>query len=127
MAGNAGTPYQPISLQQHLGNRKSHRARFVYSGTTFVGQAVTEETVYNNVWYRFPWEFTQSALRGWESQNIYERYLFWRAHEIKITFKNPICIQDQVTADGQVTSGQNLHAQLFGYEDNLYQTGVADL
>ena len=113
-----GTPYQPIALQRHLGNRKTRSGRFVYSGTTYVGSAFKDG--YENVWYRFPWEFTQSAIRSWESLLRAERWLFWRAYRISIEFKNPMSIQDAtVAASGDFTAGQNLHAQLFGYMDTL--------
>lgn len=114
-----------MPLQKHLGNRKTHKTPFVYSGTTFVGtsfQSAGEE----NVWFRFPWEFTQAALRTWETQTIAECYLFWKAHHISIEFKNPICIQDVQGSGVEVQSGQNLHAQLFAYQDNLYMTGIAN-
>lgn len=125
--GGGGTPYQPLALQKHLGNRKSHNTRFVYSGTTFVGASYVNSTDQaTNVWYRFPWEFTQQAIRAWESYNISERYLFWKAHHISIEFKNPICVQDVGSDSGEVTAGQNLHAQLFAYQDNLYTTGIAN-
>ncbi len=123
--GSGGSGTAPLPLQRHAGNRKTFKHVLKYSGTTFIGQSIDAENGSENTWYRFPWEFTQHAIRSWESTRLIEHYLFWKAHRIAITVKNPICIQDQLNPDGQATAGQNLHAQLFGYEDNLYMTGIA--
>lgn len=120
-----GEPFKPIPLQAPEGNRKSWNETLIYSGTTFVGTAINTTDSSTNNWFRFPWEFTQPAQKSWLSNRIVDEYLFWKAKRMRIQFKNPVCIQDVGDAASTITSGQNMHAQLFGYLDSAYSTGVA--
>ncbi len=117
----------PIQLQAPIGNRKEHPTNLVYSGTTFIGPGKDQANpTKENTWYRFPWEHIQAGIRGWIAQNQYERYLTWKAEDITVTFKNPLCIQDISTDGGALaTAGQNMHAQVFGYMDTNYATGIS--
>ncbi len=121
---SGGTPYQPVPLSAHMGNRKTAHIQIKASGTTFV-RAAADGTA-TNLWSRFPWEHQQFFTRAWEKARIPEEYLFWKCKKAHLQVKNPICIQDVGGSEsGLATAGQNLHAQLFGYEDNLYTTGIS--
>jgi len=123
-ASGSGGPYTPVELAKPVYNRKIRHESIQYSGTTFIGPAKVDAN--ENVWYQFPWEYTQAAISSWRRNKLLDQYLVWKATDIRVKFMNPLCIQDIGEATGGLASaGQNLHAQLYAYQDNCYMTGIS--
>lgn len=112
----------PMAMPQH--QRAVDNYRFKAAGTTFVGTGVTSSGDNNN-WYRFPWETCLPFINDWSAIEVSQKWLYWKTKTIHLTIKNPICIQDiGSTTSALATAGQNLHANLYGYTDNLYLRGT---
>lgn len=115
--GNAGDPI-PMAFPQH--QRAVDHFTLKAAGTTFIKPGVS--TTSDNLWSRFPWELIQPFINDWTVFELCDKYLMWKTQNIGITFKNPLCIQEVGT--NLATAGQNLHANLFGYMDNMYINGT---
>lgn len=121
--GGAGPDPLPIALPQNA--RGVEKYRLKAAGTTFIRDGQGTGIDAESAWSRFPWENIQLFIADWTSIELQQRFLYWKATKITICFKNPLCIQEIGNAtSGLVTAGQNLHAQLFGYMDDMYLLGV---
>lgn len=112
----------PIPLMHSQGDRKETIYTAKAAGTTFI-EAANNGTA-DNLWTNFPWEFPRFYISNDEFQQMYSTHLYWKCEHLKITFKNPVCIQEIGT--GITQTGVNSQAQLFGYSDVNYMTGVND-
>lgn len=118
--GVSGSPI-PISLPQFT--RKQDIYTLKFSGTTWVESSVAN-TRHNN-WHNMPWEFCRMFMAPDNIRELHSKYLWWKATNIQIQIKNPVCVQNiGTTTSGLVQTGQNNQAQLFGYLDDTYLTGV---
>lgn len=126
--GNSGGSGQPIPLMHVQHERKETIYTAKAAGTTYVRAANNGTgTAGDNLWTNFPWEFPRFFISNDEFQQIYSTHLYWKCESIRITFKNPLCIQSLGTnAAGLVQSGTNNAAQLFGYCDVNYLTAIND-
>lgn len=120
---DAGANGLPIELSHAQHTRKVDKYTVKYAGTTWV--VMGTDGTNNNLWSNFPWEFIQHAVNSNEVNELCNKYLYWKATHIGIEWKNPICKQEISSAGGTVTSGLNTSAQLYGYLDDMYLTGVA--
>lgn len=51
-------------------------------------------------------------------------YKYWKFHSIEVSVKNPLCIQELQAANGTTQAGANMSANLYGYRDDEYLTGI---
>lgn len=120
--GMGGDPEQMMHAQH---TNAIDKYTMKVGGTTFVGAGATGVAGEDNTWFRFPWETVLDKISDWSAIEVGQKWMYWKATKIHIQFKNPMCIQDIGTATaGLVSAGQNLHASLFGYVDDLYQLGL---
>lgn len=118
---------EPIQMmrQQHTNAIDKYTLKF--GGTTWLGGGATGVAGEDNTWYRFPWESILDKVADWTGLEISQKWIYWKASKIHLQIKNPVCVQDiGSTTSGLATAGQNLHASLFGYVDDLYQLGVSN-
>lgn len=113
----------PIELSHTQHSRKIDKFTIPYAGTTWVDMST--DGTNENMWSYFPWEFMKHAITSWTTQEIANKYMYWKATHIEIVFKNPICHQEISSAGGTVISGLNTSAQLYGYLDDMYLQGIA--
>lgn len=104
--------------------RKVDKMTLTYAGTTWIDAAA--DGTNNNVWGNFPWEYPRIFTTIDKDRELFARYLYWKCSGIHLKVQNPVCVQNiGTTAAGLVQTGQNNQAQLFGYIDNMYLTGVS--
>lgn len=121
--GSSGDPI-PMAMPQH--QRAVDHFTIKAAGTTFVGPGNgTGAQSENNTWHRFPWEIPTLFLTDWTVHELVNKYTMWKCEKVNIVFKNPLCIQEiGSTTSALATAGQNLHANLYAYQDNMYIEGV---
>lgn len=124
-AGGGGSNGEPIPMTFPQHQRAVDHFTIKAGGTTFIGAGIKGTDI--NRWFRFPWETVQPFIHDWTVEELTQKWTMWKATGIKLTVKNPICIQDIGSATaGLTTAGQNLHANLYGYLDNMYIQGTTN-
>lgn len=122
-SGSTGAAGVPIPMMHPQNTRSQDHTTMKFAGTTWITPANSAGG--DNVWCNFPWEYPRLFGDYDHWAEIYSSHAYWKASKVSITFKNPLCVQNLgTTTAGLTTTGQNVQAQLFGYNDDLYTSGI---
>ena len=118
--GVSGTP---IPMVRKQGVRKIDKHVVTAGGTIWIKDGVESNAA--NHWTKFPWEYFRLFMNTQQLNELVYKYVYWKCMGVEIEIKNPVCVQETNTgAGGTVTAGQNLQANIFGFLDTMYATGL---